>query len=461
MAINPNIALSFQGPKFEDPVNRLAQFEQLRQYRQNALLKEREMKMAENELASQNALKNLFASGQAPTTAKMVEVGGAKGLEMASQMARIRESEARAASAQSKQLKDQIDLGRTSLAAIPDDPKAYGAWRKDYVSRNPALAAFFPEESQYMVGGPDAMGTKMQLLLSADQLAQDENALKRLNMQLESQQKIAEANRQAAMDRTQANIEAKGRITPYQQAMIDAQEAKNDLAGQNIALRQMEIELKQRAASPEYKAQVAMAQAKVDELIANAKATKTANQAKENMASVLDGFQSSLDTLKQEGEIISTGADPGANVYAMAANSEPGQLLGKAFGTKGQQARQQIEKLKPVYMTLLSQATGLSAQQLNSNVEFTAFMNSIAGPDTGYEAATEQIKVLKKLFATKIPTTGQQITELFSKANEQIGIKPSNKGSWEEAPSGRSSPSQPKQLTEEDYSELDRELETQ
>ena len=67
MAINPAIAMSFQAPKFEDPMNRLVQMEQLKAYQQNALAKQMEMETAKTALEQQKGLRNYLAgmkSGQ-------------------------------------------------------------------------------------------------------------------------------------------------------------------------------------------------------------------------------------------------------------------------------------------------------------------------------------------------------------------------------------------------------------
>ena len=64
MAINPNIALSFQAPKIDDPLNKLAQMEQIKAYRQNALAKQMEMDAAVREREMTNALRQRLASGK-------------------------------------------------------------------------------------------------------------------------------------------------------------------------------------------------------------------------------------------------------------------------------------------------------------------------------------------------------------------------------------------------------------
>lgn len=523
MPINPNIALSFQAPQISDPLNKMAQIEQIKAYRQNALAKEREAQLVERELESMNALRKLYATGQSPTFEQAYALGGQKGADVFATQAKAKEAQARQTSAERKALMDTVNIGRTSLAATPDDPAAYGQWRQSFISQYPEMEAFFPSEDQYLPAGQDQMGTKRQLLLSADQLAKDENALSRLNAQLRSQQEIAAANRAAAESRLNAQLKSKEQIaaenrasaeernkariaaqrvpeekitdwkseitedgnlqyfspstgkvvqstgrpigrpnvakryeingvlvdengnviyesppqemTPYQQALVKINEARADLEGQRLALQKLELEHKKETSSPEYKAQVLAQEEKIKQSIALAASSQTKNQAKDNMKMILDNFQSSIDTLHKQGEIISTKNSPQQNLYAMAANSKAGQLLGKTFGTMGQQARQSIEKLKPIYMTLLSQATGMTAQQLNSNVEFKAFMDSIAGPDTGYEVANQQIDILRKLFTTKVPSNDEEITDLFFDANRKLGINPKSKP--EGMPSGR------------------------
>ena len=63
MPINPNIALSFQAPQIDDPLNKMAQIEQIKAYRQNALAKQMEMESAIREREMKNALRQRLAKG--------------------------------------------------------------------------------------------------------------------------------------------------------------------------------------------------------------------------------------------------------------------------------------------------------------------------------------------------------------------------------------------------------------
>lgn len=255
MPINPNIALSFQAPQISDPLNKMAQIEQIKAYRQNALAKEREAQLVERELESMNALRKLYASGQSPTFEQAYALGGQKGADVFATQAKAKEAQSRQTSAERKALMDTVNIGRTSLAATPDDPVAYGQWRQSFISQYPEMEAFFPSEEQYLPAGEYEMGTKRQLLLNADQLAKDENALSRLNAQLESQRQIAAANRAskeqiAEKDRASAEArnlakiaaqlsesekplnESQGKATAYAIRMKEANQILNDLEGE-------------------------------------------------------------------------------------------------------------------------------------------------------------------------------------------------------------------------------------
>jgi hypothetical protein len=61
MPINPAIAMSFQAPKFEDPMNRMIQMEQIKAYQQNALAKQLEAEIAQESLGQQRGLRNYLA----------------------------------------------------------------------------------------------------------------------------------------------------------------------------------------------------------------------------------------------------------------------------------------------------------------------------------------------------------------------------------------------------------------
>lgn len=78
MPINPAIAMSFQAPKFEDPMNRLVQAEQIKAYQQNALAKQMEMEVARREMDQRSGLRNYLATmkpGESLSPADLAQFG--------------------------------------------------------------------------------------------------------------------------------------------------------------------------------------------------------------------------------------------------------------------------------------------------------------------------------------------------------------------------------------------------
>lgn len=104
MAIQPNIALMYQPPRFESPFNMLAQISQIQQAQQANALNQMRMQQLEREMAREESLSNALRSGQ-PLTLAQALGGGTLGLN--------------AFKAQQEQLKAQEErqLGQRRVAA--------------------------------------------------------------------------------------------------------------------------------------------------------------------------------------------------------------------------------------------------------------------------------------------------------------------------------------------------------
>jgi hypothetical protein len=172
MAINPNIALSFQGPKFEDPVNRLAQFEQLRQYQQNAMLKEQEMRLNQQKLESQNALKNLYASGQPVTLQQAMKAGGLEGAKFYADIKSAEEKELKAKSAATKAFDDALKSAKSVFSSTQDNRESYSQAYENVINRFPDLKPYIETPDMFK---PGRRGTLQRLTISANDLLSNEN----------------------------------------------------------------------------------------------------------------------------------------------------------------------------------------------------------------------------------------------------------------------------------------------
>lgn len=79
MAIQPNIALMYQQPRFESPFNMLAQISQIQQAQQANALNQLRMQQAEREMAREESLANALRGGR-PLTMEQALLGGTLGL---------------------------------------------------------------------------------------------------------------------------------------------------------------------------------------------------------------------------------------------------------------------------------------------------------------------------------------------------------------------------------------------
>jgi hypothetical protein len=143
MAINPAIAMSFQAPKFEDPMNRLVQMEQMKAYQQNALAKQMEMESAKEAMAQQKGLRNYLSGlspNEMPSLGEMAQYGD-KGLSMFNALSEAQEKQREAAA----NIYKEVYLPMLSGAKTAKD--VYN-WRQA-VKSDPRVAPVVTKEADY------------------------------------------------------------------------------------------------------------------------------------------------------------------------------------------------------------------------------------------------------------------------------------------------------------------------
>lgn len=121
-------------------------------------------------------------------------------------------------------------------------------------------------------------------------------------------------------------------------------------------------------------------------------------QARQQLNDTVGELRSYYDTLKNQGGIVSQDQGMLGNLAARAGSSSIGQAVGGAVGTKSQEARQKIEQTRPLLLNLIKNATGMSAQQMNSNAEMQLYLRAATDPTLSYEANQQALDNLVKLF---------------------------------------------------------------
>ena len=103
-------------------------------------------------------------------------------------------------------------------------------------------------------------------------------------------------------------------------------------------------------------------------------------KAQETAGSTIAQLRQSFEQLDKLGGITSTQNKAGTNVMAGLSSSGLGQATGRLFGTEAQSERNKIAQTRPLLMTSIMQAMGLSAKQLDSNAELKLWLSAATDP---------------------------------------------------------------------------------
>jgi hypothetical protein len=116
----------------------------------------------------------------------------------------------------------------------------------------------------------------------------------------------------------------------------------------------------------------------------------------------------------------------GANFMDYLAVTRGGREVQKMFGTETSKYLSQIETLRKQLATAIKNATGMSAQEMNSNVELQLTLDSLSDPTQGIEAALQTMSDLEELYglpktvapAKTAPAGGQRRTPTKAKPKQ-------------------------------------------
>lgn len=131
---------------------------------------------------------------------------------------------------------------------------------------------------------------------------------------------------------------------------------------------------------------------------AAAKREEKEGQGKELLKTELDNLREHYRVLNESRAIPSSERGAGSNAAAWVQGSAVGQLGGRIIGTKEQDARNQIQSGRLRIMNAIKNATGMSAQQLNSNIELKTWLDSLTSLTGSYESNIGIIDAIEQAF---------------------------------------------------------------
>lgn len=112
-------------------------------------------------------------------------------------------------------------------------------------------------------------------------------------------------------------------------------------------------------------------------------------EGREKIEQVLNDMKSSYENLERLRGIPSERRGALENIPAYLGATPPGQEVGKALGTQSQSQRNALQASARQLLTALKAATGMSAQEMNSNVELQQLMAAISSPTQSIESVRE------------------------------------------------------------------------
>lgn len=395
--VNPNIAMSFRQPDIQAP-NALAQFAQIQQIqggRQAQELNALKMQEAQAAIETQNNLRGI--SFDAPDYVSQVAKYDPK---LASEIAKERATIAAQKAAADKsafelkaaQRKFGEDLKR-GLSANPSDANII-AFGEDAVLQG----LYTPEQVKATVSELLALpaADRVRILSQAGATAGELRPVAVGSSLMTPQgQVLATAPRQSQLltpeeEAQKARVAAAGRApvqpvaptitqivdpkNPNQMITIDARRYQGGGVGSPGVLGVGGKE--PSAAVRENKAELGKTQ----------------------LADDLDNLRASFTTLDQMRAIPSTERGALSNIAAATAATGLGQMAGRAVGTEAQVEREIINSARTRLVNSIKNATGMSAQQLNSNVELQTMLKSISDPGQPIQAALRIIDDIENAY---------------------------------------------------------------
>jgi len=292
-----------------------------------------------------------------------------------------------------------VDMDKLkALSMLSNDPLStfFNIAEKVPALRKAGFVGGMQQENPFSVFAKDesipaplrAVAAQYEKSYATGQIDQDtaDKRLAELGTRVQSAQQFAQ---------TQAGIEGQ------RDAVNKLQERMADLREQGLKdskmFRDAQFQLQKMLAEPK----LAAAQEKVEQKA----------EAKTQLTDIVSDLATKYKNLRDMGAIV-TSTDEGlgvGNIGAKLGSTAIGQAVGSAFGTKAQTERESIEQTRPLLLNLIKNATGMSAQQMNSNAEMQLYLNAATNPKLSYEANMDALRQLDRLFG--IGTVAKQIEE--------------------------------------------------
>jgi len=232
-----------------------------------------------------------------------------------------------------------------------------------------------------------ATTAKTQLSIQQEQQLRDE--LSKLPEGATQEQILGVVTKYGSPDKVLAALQGSADRAAQREAMLTL--------GREKIEAKLESDLRQAKTDIEKEQMKIEARKELAQLVAGLKGPSAAVlKAQEKAEKVAEGQLALGDTistaetlvkdLAKMGGMTSTSKGPVANLVTSLQTGTVGQIAGSKFGTKEQAKRDELKSVRLQLLNAVKEATGMSAQQLNSNVELKTYLDSLGSEGMTKEA---------------------------------------------------------------------------
>lgn len=121
---------------------------------------------------------------------------------------------------------------------------------------------------------------------------------------------------------------------------------------------------------------------------------------RKQVSTIINKIRNAYEQLDKAQAIPSETRGGFANAMDYIASSSLGREAQKMVGTKSSKYLSEIINSRKLLATAIKNATGMSAQEMNSNVELQLTLDALTDPTQGIEAARSTLGTLEELYGT-------------------------------------------------------------
>lgn len=150
--------------------------------------------------------------------------------------------------------------------------------------------------------------------------------------------------------------------------------------------------------SPAEAAAKAAATARATAVVETEKKAAEKAPGRKQVSTIIKKIRGAYEQLEKNKAIASEKRGGFANVMDYLATTSPGREVQKALGTSASKYLSEIVNSRKLLATAIKNATGMSAQEMNSNVELQLTLDALTDPTQGIEAARSTLDTLEELY---------------------------------------------------------------